>query len=82
MAKRVPNAPQDLASVQNPQELIVSGGVVEVSGLFVDEECVGHPDQLYVLGAHHQLLQAALGLERQTGVAPELAEVHVQGEVL
>ncbi len=55
---------------------------MKVGGLFVDKERVRHPDELNVLCAHHQLLEASPPLELQAGVAPELAEVHVQGEVL
>lgn len=55
---------------------------MKVRGLFVDKEGVWHPDELNVLGPHHQLLEAAPPLELEAGVTPELAEVHVQGEVL
>ena len=68
--------------MQDPEELVLSGGLVKVGCLFVDKERVRHPDQLYVLCPHHQLLEPALPLEGEPRVAPELPEVHVQREVL
>ena len=41
--------------------------------LLVDEEGVWHPDELDVLGPHHQLLQVLWPLEREPRVSPELA---------
>ena len=57
VAQQIPDASEDLSSVQYPEELVFSGGLVEVSGLFVHEECVRDPHQLDVLGADHKLLQ-------------------------
>lgn len=68
--------------MQNSQELIVSGGIVKVSCFLINEEGVRYPDLLNVGCPNHQLLQAWLWLEGETGIPPELAEVHVKGKVL
>ena len=47
--------------------------LMEERDLLVDEESVGHPDELDVLRPHHQLLQVLRPLERQPRVSPELA---------
>ena len=49
--------------------------------LFIDKECVWNPDEPDVLRPDNQLLQVLRPLKRQSGVGPELAEVHVEGEV-
>ena len=55
---------------------------VKESNLFVDKECVGHPDEADVLGPHHQLVDPEVHrVKGEPGVGPELAEVHVEGEV-
>ncbi len=82
MPRDSPNAPEDLAGVQDPEELVLCGGLVKVRAFLVHKERVWHPDLLNVLRAHHQLLEAGPALEREAGVAPELAEVQVQREVL
>ena len=52
------------------------------SDLLVDKEGVGDPDEADVLGSHHQLADPKVdGVEGEPGVRPELAEVHVEGEV-
>ena len=68
--------------MQDSQELILSGGLVEVGSLLIDEECVRYPNEVDVLGTHHKFLKAGSALERQAGICPELSEVHVHGEVL
>ena len=55
---------------------------VKESNLFVDKECVGHPDEADVLGPHNQLVDPEVHrVEGEPGVGPELAEVHVEREV-
>ena len=50
--------------------------------LLIDEECVRNPDETNVLRSHHQLLDPKVGpVELEPIVAPELSEVHVEGEV-
>ena len=49
--------------------------------LFIDKECVWNPYETDVLRPDNQLLQVLRPLKRQSGVGPELAEVHVEGEV-
>ena len=68
--------------MQNSQELVLGGGLVEVGSLLVDKEGVRNPDQLDVVGAHHKLLKTIPLLKGEARVRPELPEVHVQGEVL
>lgn len=54
---KVPNTPQNLPCVQDSQELVFCGGFVEVGCFFIDKECIGDPDQIYVFSTHHQLLK-------------------------
>ena len=68
--------------MQNSQELVLGGGLVEVGSLLVDKEGVRNPDQLDVVGAHHKLLKTIPLLKGEARVRPELPEVHVQGKVL
>ncbi len=63
--------------MENPQELIFRGGLVKVGSLFVDKKRVRCPDEVNVLGPHHQLLQPLPPLKLQPRVSPELAKVHV-----
>ncbi len=50
--------------------------------LLVDEECVWDPDEPNVLRTNHELLDPEVGsVEHEPIVAPELPEVHVEGEV-
>ena len=51
------------------------------SNLFIDKEGVWDPYQPDVLSSHHKLLQILRSLKRQSGVSPELPEVHVKSEV-
>jgi hypothetical protein len=77
-----PNASENLAGVQNPEELVLRGGLVEVSCLLINKEGVRHPYELDVLCPNNQLFQAWAALEGEPWVLPKLAEIHVQGEVL
>ena len=55
---------------------------VKESDLLVDKEGVGNPDEADVLRPDHQLVDPKVHrVEGQPGVGPELAEVHVEGEV-
>ena len=81
-SESVPNASENLASVQYPQKLIIGRGIVKVGGLFVHKKCVWHPDQLDVFRPYYELFKANLTLKGQPRVLPKLSEVHVQGEVL
>jgi hypothetical protein len=56
--------------------------VVEVRRFLVHKKGVGDPDELYVLGADHQLVQVRTPLKREPGITPELAKVHVKREIL
>ena len=78
----VPNGPEYVPRVQYPQKLVLRGGLVKVRSLFIHKECVWHPNQLDVLCPDNQLLKIWLFVKRQSWISPELAEVHVQGEVL
>ena len=51
------------------------------SNLFIDKEGVWDPYQPDVLSSDDQLLEILWPLKRQSGIGPELAEVHVEGEV-
>ena len=51
------------------------------SNLFIDKEGVWDPYQPDVLSSDDQLLEILWPLKRQSGVGPELTEVHVEGEV-
>ena len=85
LASRVgcsPNTPQDFTSVQDSQELVLGGGLVEVGSLLVDKERVRNPDEVDVFSTHDKFLKAWSALERQAGICPELSEVHVHREVL
>lgn len=65
-----------------PNELIASGGDVEVRLFLVDEERVRHPDVLDELRADAQRFDPRAFPERQPRVRPELTEVEIQCEVL
>ena len=55
---------------------------MESCHLLIDKECVRDPDEPNVLRPHHQLLDPEVGpIELKPVVAPELSEVHVEGEV-
>jgi len=68
--------------VKNPHKLVVRRGVVEVRRFLVDKKGVWDPDELYVLGAHHQFVQVGTPLKGEAWIAPELAKVHVKREIL
>jgi hypothetical protein len=63
-------------------ELVARGGDVEVRLLLVDEERVRHPNVLDELRADAEYLDAALLLECQPWIRPELPKVKIQREVL
>ena len=54
----IPNTPQNVTSVKYSDELIVSGSIVKIGRFFVDKKGVRNPNELYVLGAHDELVQA------------------------
>ena len=68
--------------MQDPQELVFSGRLVEVGSLLIDKECIRNPDQLDVVSTNDKLLQARPLHKGQPWVGPELPEIHVQSEVL
>jgi hypothetical protein len=68
--------------MQNSQELIISGCIVKVSLFLIHEECIRDPDELNVLSTNNQLFKTNTFVKGQSGVLPELSEVHVEGEVL
>ena len=57
---RQPHRPEDLPEVGDPEELVLRRGHVEGGRLFVDEKGVGHPDELDVVGADDELVEALL----------------------
>lgn len=59
----VPNAPQNLPSVQDSQELVFCGGFVEVGRFFIDKERIWHPNQINVFSTHHELLETFASLK-------------------
>ena len=66
----------------NDYDLMSINYRVKESDLFVDKECVRHPDETDVFRPHHQLVDPKVHrVEGEPGVGPELAEVHVEGEV-
>ena len=55
---------------------------MESCHLLIDEERIRDPDQPNVLRTHHELLNPEVrSVEPEPVVAPELPEVHVEGEV-
>ena len=50
-----PNAPENLSVMEDSQELILSGGYVEVGSLFIDKKCVRSPNLIDVLGSDHKV---------------------------
>ena len=77
-----PHAPQHVARVGDPEELVLCGGRMEHGDLLVDKKGVRNPDELDVLGSHHQIFNPKIVfVEAESWVAPVLAEVHVEGEV-
>ena len=50
-----PNAPKNLSVMEDSQELILSGGYVEVGSLFIDKKCVRSPNLIDVLGPDHKV---------------------------
>ena len=77
-----PNAPQNLSVMEDSQELILSGGYVEVGSLFIDKKCVRSPNLMDVLGSDHKVFKVRSPLKLQSFVLPELPKVHVHCEVL
>lgn len=66
----------------NDYDLMSINYRVKESDLFVDKECVRHPDETDVFRPHHQLVDPKVHrVEGEPWVCPELAEVHVKGEV-
>ena len=66
----------------NDYDLMSINYRVKESDLFIDKEGVGNPDEADVLGPHHQLADPKVHrVEGEPGISPELAEVHVEGEV-
>ena len=61
--------------------VFISAHLMKESNLFIDKEGVWDPYQPDVLSSHDQLLQILRSFKRQSGVSPELPEVHVKGEV-
>lgn len=78
----VPNTSQNGACVQDPQKLVVGGGIVKVGFFLIHKKGVRHPDHLDVLCPDNQLFKADSTVKGQPWVAPKLSEVHVQGEIL
>ena len=58
------NTPQNFASVDNSQKLVLCRRLMEQRHLLVDKERVGHPDQLDVFGAHDEFVEARPPVER------------------
>ena len=58
-----PHAPQDLAQVGDPQELVLLGRHMEVGSLLINKEGVWNPDLLDIICSHNQLCDAILGKE-------------------
>ena len=55
---------------------------MEKCNFLVDKECVWHPDEVDVLGANHKLGDPkVIWVKGQTGVRPELPEIHVKCKV-
>ena len=52
---RQSHAPQNLAQVGDPQELVLLGRLVEVGSLLVDKEGVRNPDLTNVVCSYNQL---------------------------
>lgn len=63
-------------------ELIGSGGYVEVRLLFIYKECVRHPYVLDEFRAHGERFHPLLLVEGQPWVRPELPKVEIQREIL
>ena len=68
--------------MQYSQELIICGGIVKIRRFLVNKEGVWDPDQLNILSADDQLLQARLAFEGEPRIPPKLTEVHVESEIL
>ena len=54
------HAPEYLPRVHDPQELVLSGGLVEQGNLLVDKECVRNPNLFDVVCSHDQLVNIRL----------------------
>lgn len=80
--KPLPNAACDRSGMVYSNELIGSGGYVEVRLLFVYKESIWHPNVLDEFRAYRQGFNPFLFVESQPGIRPELAKVKIQGEVL
>lgn len=91
----LPDAPEHVAILVNPQELVGSGCRVPIGLLLVHKERVRHPDLLDVLGPDSQdvqrgqlevrvlfLLALEDPVEGQARILPVLSEVEVEREVL
>ena len=77
-----PNTPKNVPRVENPDELIVSGGGVKVGRLFVYKKSVRHPNKFDVLSPNHKFVQTRFPLKGQSWVLPKLSKIHVQREIL
>ena len=58
-----PNTPKNVPRVENPDELIVSGGRVKISRFLVYKKSVRDPNKFDVLRPNHQLVQARFPLK-------------------
>ena len=60
-----PHASEYLAGVHDPQELVLSGGLVEQRDLLIDKERVRDPDQSDVLRTNNYITQFLHFVEKQ-----------------
>lgn len=77
----LPDAVEDVPVLKDPQQLVVSGDLVEAGAFLVGKEQVGFPDGVQHGGVQIKRVVRVL-LIRQARVVPLLPEEHVQAVVL